>query len=112
FACAVLAMMAFAALPVLRATRVDLARVLSEGGRASTGGVRGTRVRATLIVLEVSIALVLLTAATLLTRSVRNMTRGDAGVRLDHALVMHLALPSRMNDSSMIDFYRRLDENL
>ena len=112
FACAVLAMMAFAALPVLRATRVDLARVLSEGGRASTGGVRSTRVRATLIVLEVSIALVLLTAATLLTRSVRNMTRGDAGVRLDHALVMPLTLPSQMGDSAQIDFYRRLDANL
>ena len=112
FAAAVLAMMAFAALPVLRATRVDLARVLSEGGRASTGGVRSTRVRATLIVFEVSIALVLLTAATLLTRSVRNMTRGDAGVRLDHALVMHLTLPPQMTDSAQIDFYRRLDANL
>jgi predicted permease len=112
FAAAVLAMMAFAALPVLRATRVDLAGVLSEGGRASTGGPRSTRVRATLIVLEVSIALVLLTAATLLTRSVRNMTRGDAGVRLDHALVMHLTLPPQMTDSAQIDFYRRLDANL
>lgn len=112
FGAAVLAMLAFAALPVLRATRVDLAGVLSEGGRASTGGVRSTRVRATLIVLEVSIALVLLTAATLLTRSVRNMIRGDAGVRLDHALVMHLTLPGQMSDSAQIDFYRRLDANL
>jgi predicted permease len=74
--------------------------------------VRSTRVRATLIVLEVTIALVLLTEATLLTRSVRNMTRGDAGVRLDHVLVMHLTLPSHMSDSSMVDFYRRLDANL
>lgn len=112
FASAAMAMMVFAALPVMRATRVDLAGVLSEGGRASTGGVRGTRVRATLIVLEVSIALVLLTAATLLTRSVRNMTRGDAGVRLDHALVTQLTLPPQMSDSEQIDFYRRLDANL
>jgi putative ABC transport system permease protein len=112
FGSAVLAMMAFAALPVLRATRVDLARVLSEGGRASTVGVRSTQVRATLIVLEVSIALVLLTAATLLTRSVRNMTRGDAGVRLDHALVMQLTLPPQMSDSAQIAFYRRLDASL
>lgn len=109
---AVLAMLVFSALPVLRATRVDLAGVLSEGGRASTVGVRSTRVRATLIVLEVSIALVLLTAATLLTRSVRNMIRGDAGVRLDHALVMHLTMPPQMDDSAKISFYRRLDANL
>ncbi|HEY2849400.1 MAG TPA: ABC transporter permease, partial [Gemmatimonadaceae bacterium] len=112
FGAAVLAMMAFAALPVLRATRVNLAGVLSEGGRASAGGVHSTRGRATLIVFEVSIALVLLTGATLLTRSVRNMIRGDAGVRLDHALVMHLTLPALMHDSAQVDFYRRLDANL
>jgi predicted permease len=40
------------------------------------------------------------------------MTRGDAGVRLDHALVMHLTLPPQMSDSAQIDFYRRLDANL
>jgi predicted permease len=107
-----LAMLAFALLPVARATRIDLSGVLAEGGRASAGGVHGTRTRATLIVLEVSIALVLMTAATLFARSVHNMITGDAGVRLDHALVMDLTLPSRGNDSSHIDFFRRLDANL
>jgi putative ABC transport system permease protein len=112
FGAALAAMLAFASLPVLRATRVDLASVLSDGGRASTGGVRSTRTRAVLIVLEVSIALVLLTAATLLTRSVRNMIGGDAGVRLDHTLVMSVSVPQTMSDSTLSDFYRRLDENL
>ena len=111
-ASAVLAMLAFALLPVARATRIDLSSVLAEGGRASAGGVHGTRTRATLIVLEVSIALVLLTAATLFTRSVRNMVTGDAGVRLDHSLVMDLTLPPRGSDSSQVDFFRRLDANL
>lgn len=109
---ALVAMLAFALLPVARATRIDLSGVLSEGGRASAGGVHGTRMRAMLIVLEVSIALVLLTAATLFTRSVRNMVTGDAGVRLDHVLVMDLTLPPRGSDSSRIDFFRRLDANL
>jgi putative ABC transport system permease protein len=112
FGAAVAAMFAFALLPVLRATRVDLAAVLSDGGRASTGGTQSTRMRATLIVLEVSIALVLLTAATLFTRSVRNMIAGDAGVRLEHALVMPVTIPQLMGDSAATDFYRRLDENL
>jgi predicted permease len=109
---AVLAMLVFAALPVVRATRVNLATVLSDGGRASTGGVRGTRTRATLVVLEVSIAIILLTAATLLTQSVRNMIRGDPGIRLDHSLVMTLSLPGGMSDSAVWDFYHRLDANL
>jgi predicted permease len=106
------AMLAFASLPLIRATRVDLTAVLSDGGRASTGGVHSTRTRAILIVLEVSIAVVLLTAATLFTRSVRNMIAGDAGVRLDHVLVMPVTLPPSLSDTATVDFYRRLDENL
>jgi putative ABC transport system permease protein len=109
---AVVSLLAFALLPIARATRVDLSSVLAEGGRASAGGVHGTRTRASLIVLEVSIALVLLSGATLFTRSVRNMIAGDAGVRLDHAVVMELTLPPRGNDSTRIDFFRRLDANL
>ncbi len=109
---AVLAVLAFGALPALRATRVDLTSVLSEGGRSSTSGVRSARTRATLIVLEVSAALVLMTAATLLARSVRNMVRGDAGVRIDHTLVMGLTLPRGLSDSATTSFYRELDIGL
>ncbi len=111
-AAALLAMLTFALLPVLRATRIDLSSVLAEGGRTNAGGRYGTRMRATLVVLEVSIALVLLTGATLFMRSVRNMIGGDAGVRLDHVLVMDVTLPPRASDSSHIDFIRRLDVGL
>jgi len=109
---AVLAVAAFAVLPALRATHTDLKSALSDGGRASTGAVRSTRSRAMLIVLEVSTALVLLTGATLLTRSVRNMITGNAGVRIDHTLVMELTMPSGISDSAMIDFYQHVDANL
>ena len=105
-------MVAFALLPVVRATRLDLSGVLADGGRASTGGVHGSRTRSTLVVVEVAIAIALLTAAALFTQSVRNMLRGDPGVRVDHALVMHLSLPSGLTDSAASDVYRRLDENL
>jgi putative ABC transport system permease protein len=106
---AALAVVISGALPVLRATRVNLTSVLSDGGRASTGGAHSARTRATLIVLEVSTTLILLTGATLLVRSVRNMVRGDAGVRIDHTLVMPLTLPPRFTDSAAVEFYRRLD---
>ena len=109
---AVFAMLMFALLPVLRATRIELSSVLAEGSRTNAGGVHGTRLRATLVVLEVSIALVLLTGATLFARSVRNMIGGDAGVRLDHVLVMDVTMPPRGSDSSYIDFVRRLDAAL
>lgn len=106
---AIAATLVFAALPAIRASRTDLAAVLSDGGRASAGGVHGTRTRSTLVVIEVSIALVLLTAATLLARSVHNMITGDPGVRRDGVLTMHLSLPATMPDSALRDFYRRLD---
>ncbi len=110
--CALVAVLAFGALPALRATRVDLTSVLSEGGRSNTGGVHSARSRATLIVLEVSSALVLMTAAVLLAHSVRNMVTGDAGVRIDHTLVMNLTLPRGTSDSAASAFYRELEVGL
>jgi putative ABC transport system permease protein len=111
-AAALLAMLTFALLPVLRATRINLSGVLAEGSRTNVGGVHGTRMRATLLVFEVAIALVLMTGATLFLHSVRNMIGGDAGVRLDHVLVMDVTLPAHASDSSNIDFFRRLDAGL
>jgi putative ABC transport system permease protein len=102
----------FALLPALRATSVPLSSVLSGGGRGSTGSARGMRWRAALVVAEVSVALVLLTGAALLARSVRNMVRGDPGVRIEGVLTMPLTLPAAMPDSALRDFARRLEERL
>jgi putative ABC transport system permease protein len=102
----------FALLPTLRATNVPLSRVLSDGGRGSVGDTHGTRLRATLVVAEVSVALVLLTGATLLARSVNNMLGGDPGVRTDHVLTMQLSVPAATSESGVRDFVRRLDERL
>jgi putative ABC transport system permease protein len=102
----------FALLPTLRATSVPLSSVLSGGGRGSTGNARGMRWRAALVVAEVSVALVLLTGAALLARSVRNMVQGDPGVRIEGVLTMPLTLPAAMPDSEVRDFARRLEERL
>lgn len=102
----------FALLPALRAARAPLSSVLAGGGRATAGDAYGTRLRAALVVVEVSVALVVLTAAALLTRSARNMITTDPGVRLDHALTMHLSLPRGTSDSSARDFVVRLDDRM
>ena len=99
----------FALAPVLRATRVPLSSVLAGGGRGSAGDTHGTRLRAALVVVEVSVAIIVLSAAALLTRSTRNMVNGDPGVRLDHVLTMQLSLPRGTSDSSARDFVSRLD---
>lgn len=102
----------FALAPVLRATRVPLSAVLTGGGRGSAGDMHGTRLRAALVVVEVSVAIIVLSAAALLTRSARNMVNGDPGVRLDHVLTMQLSLPRGTSDSIARDFVSRLDAGL
>ncbi|HKT07168.1 MAG TPA: ABC transporter permease, partial [Gemmatimonadaceae bacterium] len=72
----------------------------------------GTRLRAALVVVEVSVAIIVLSAAVLLTRSARNMVNGDPGVRLDHVLTMQLSMPRGTSDSSARDFVSRLDASL
>ena len=102
----------FALLPALRATRTPLSAVLAGGGRGSAGDAHGTRLRAALVVVEVSVAIIVLSAAALLTRSARNMVNGDPGIRLDHVLTMQLSLPRGTSDSSARDFVSRLDARL
>jgi putative ABC transport system permease protein len=55
--------------PSLRFSRPDLRDSLSEGGRGSTGGPGGRTLRASIVVTEVALAVVLLVGAGLLTRS-------------------------------------------
>ena len=101
----------FALLPAFRSTRVNLSSVLTEGGRAGSS-VHGARIRSGLVIVQVSVALALLSAGTLLTRSVRGMLRGDPGVRLDHVLTMHLALPEGLPDSAVRTLVAGLDARL
>lgn len=108
----ILVTLLFALVPALRVTRTPLSAVLSSGGRGAAGDAHGTRLRASLVVVEVSVALIVLTAAALLTRSARNMVNGDPGVRLDHVLTMQLSLPRGTTDSSARDFVMRLDGRL
>ena len=58
----------FGFLPALRATRIDAHAELKEGGRA-TGGPGSARLRSSLIVAEVALAVVLLVGSTLLIRT-------------------------------------------
>ena len=102
----------FALAPAWRTARTPLSSVLAGGGRGATGDAHGSRLRAALVVVEVSVALIVLTAAALLTRSARNMVNGDPGVRLDHVLTMQLSLPRGTTDSSARDFVVRLDGRL
>ncbi|HET8546494.1 MAG TPA: ABC transporter permease [Bryobacteraceae bacterium] len=59
----------FGLAPALQAGRFGIAESLKESGRGTSGGIRGSRLRAALVATEVALSLVLLVGAMLLIRS-------------------------------------------
>jgi predicted permease len=89
------AMVAFlvSALPALRAGRASLARMLAGDTRSATSGRGRHAVRRGLVVAQVALALVLLTAAGLLARSFQRLQAVDPGFRAEHAATFRVVLP-------------------
>jgi len=83
----------FGLAPALRATRVDLQSELRVGGRGS-GGIVSDRTRATLIVTEFAVALVLLVSAGLFVRSAMTLARVPLGFDPTNVMMLRVALPS------------------
>jgi putative ABC transport system permease protein len=79
-------------IPALRATSSGLAMMVREGGRGHGPGRRGSRLRETLVVAQVALAIVLLTGAGLLIRSFVKLTQLDPGFRTEHAMAFRIAL--------------------
>jgi putative ABC transport system permease protein len=84
----------FGLAPALQASRPDLNESLKESGRGTTGGLRQNRLRAFLIVSEVSLAVVLMIGATLLTKSFVRLLQVNPGFDPTHTLTMEVALPT------------------
>jgi predicted permease len=89
----------FGLVPAFRATRVDLQSELRDGGRSSRGVIRD-RVRGTLIVGEMAVALVLLVSAGLLLRSAYLLQRVELGFDPSNVTMMRVALPAIRYDSA------------
>ncbi|MGH7938394.1 MAG: FtsX-like permease family protein, partial [Bryobacteraceae bacterium] len=84
----------FGLLPALRVSHPNLTEVLKEGGRSSSGGARGQRLRDYLVVSEVAFALILLIGAGLLMRSFLNLERADVGIVSKNVLTFRVGLPT------------------
>lgn len=80
--------------PALIGSRPTFQSALKDAGRAMQG--RGQRrLRSTLVIIEVALALVITLGAALLTRSFLAVMAIDPGFRPDHALALQIALPPR-----------------
>jgi putative ABC transport system permease protein len=81
--------------PALAASRTGVNETLKEGGRTGTAGGGHARLRSALVIAELAVALVLLTAAGLLLRSYEHLRAVDLGFRADHTLSAAYSLPHR-----------------
>jgi putative ABC transport system permease protein len=79
-------------LPALFASKVHLSEGLKEGSRTVGSGRTHKRFRGALVVSEVALALVLLSCAGLLIRSLMLLTRVDSGVRTENVMAIDLSL--------------------
>ena len=85
----------FGIAPAWLAARTDMNEALKQGSRGSTeGGARG-RMRSALVVIEVTLALMLLGGAGLLARSFIQLAQVNPGFIPEDATVLRLALPQK-----------------
>jgi predicted permease len=89
----VLAGILFGLLPALRASS-GLEQTLRAGSRGTVSGV-GQRLRTALVVVEVSLAVILVTGAALAAKSLSRLVGVDPGFRTEQALVVTLSIPPR-----------------
>ncbi|MGA9770170.1 MAG: ABC transporter permease [Blastocatellia bacterium] len=92
FGVSLLTAVIFGLVPAMQATKLNLNEALKEGSRNTAGGGRGW-VRNTLVIAEISIALVLLSGGGLLIRSFARLSNVDPGFRTDHLLTLEVSPP-------------------
>jgi len=90
-AASILAGMLFGIFPALYVSRTEVITVLKDGAQFTRSHPR--TMRAALIVIEVSLASVLLIGAGFMIRSLLSVLEVDPGFRADHLLTMHFSMP-------------------
>jgi putative ABC transport system permease protein len=100
----------FGLAPALQATKANLANALKEEGRGLTGGLQRNRTRATLVIVEVALSLVLLVCAGLLMRSFLRLLDVDPGLNPERVISFDFALPGARyaQPQQRTDFYQQL----
>ena len=106
--------LAFGAAPAVFALHTNVNEKLKEGGRGTSVGRQHQRVRASFVVAQVALALVLLAGAGLLLRSFRHVLEVDPGFQPEHVITAALSLsPTQYaTDAQVNSFYTQLRDKL
>jgi putative ABC transport system permease protein len=113
FAAALITGLIFGLMPALQISRAGMGTALKEGGRGASSGI-GRLVRRTLVVVQVALALVLLTGAGLMVQSFLRMQRVDLGFDGDRVLTMQVTLSGQayQQPAAAVDFFGRLADRV
>ncbi len=113
-ALAVVTAIVFGLLPALATSAFQPVDALRDGGRTSSPGRRAARLRDTLVVAQMAIAIVLLVGAGLMLRSFGHLLRLDPGVDIDRILAGRVVVPSARypEPDQRAQFYERLIDGL
>lgn len=97
-------------IPALRASRPNLSETLKEGGRSGNSTSTHHRLRSVLVVVEITLALVLLIGAGLMVKGFHRLMNRDQGFDRRNVLTFSVALPgSKYRSPSQInEFYDEL----
>ena len=100
----------FSLAPALRATRVDLADSLKDGGQGSSAGGARQRFRNALVIVEMALAVVLLVGAGLMLRSIWALQREPIGLNPENVLTMRVSVTatSYPEPERVVQFYQNL----
>ena len=104
----------FGLAPAIRLSKLDVNAALKDGGRGSTGGARGSRLSALLVVAEMALAVILLAGASVMIRSYVNTYSADVGVQSKKILdgIPNLLAVRYPDATARFSFYDRLKTRL
>jgi predicted permease len=96
--------------PALRGSRANLQNDLKESGSSLVAGRQQVRALNSLVVMEIALAVVLLTLAGLLAKSSAYLLHIDLGYRTDRLVTFRMPLPSSRyrNDQARLQFWDKL----
>ena len=94
--------------PALSVTRENLVESLNDGGRRASSNLSTQKTRNSFLVSQIALALVLVVAAGLLTRTLYHLLRVNPGFRPEHSLTFELSLPAAQysDQSHIVSFYQ------
>ena len=110
----VLAAFLFGLAPAMQALKPDLQAELKEGGRTGQGGLAQSRLRGALATVEISLALILLVGAGLMTKSLYRLLQVDPGFRTGRVLKMEMDLRTQQysKDPAVLNFWQQVLERV